>query len=84
MKPEHLSQLAEITEANYQVYFAKETENLLISLYSKTKHIENYQRLWNTITDGIVSAVSAVPYDGYYSTYDYSSLKSLVDSDAES
>ncbi len=84
MKPEHLSQLAEITETNYQVYFAKETENLLISLYSKTKHIENYQRLWNTITDGIVSAVSAVPYDGYYSTYDYSSLESLVDSDAES
>ena len=84
MKPEHLSRLAEITESNYQVYFAKDTENLLKSLYSKTKHIENYQRLWNTITDGIVSAVDAIPYDGYFSDYNYSSLQSLVNSDAES
>lgn len=84
MKSEHLSRLAEITNDNLQVYLAKETENLLISLYNKTKHIKNYQRLWNTITDGIVSAASTISYDGYYSKYDYSSLKSLVNSDAES
>lgn len=84
MKPDHLSRLAEITKANYQVYFARETENLLISLYSKTKHIENYQRLWNTITDGIASAVSDINHVGYFSDYNYSSLKSLVNSDAES
>lgn len=84
MKPEHLSQLAEITKSNFQVYFAKDTEDLLISLYTKTKHIQNHQALWATITDGLVSAISDIPFAGYYSSYDYNSLITLVDSDAES
>ena len=83
MKPEHLSQLAAITKENFQVYFAKDTEDLLKSLYAKTKHIDNYQELWTSITDGLVSATRDVPYEGYHSSYDYSSLRSLVNSDAK-
>lgn len=83
MNSEHLSQLAEITKNRFQVFFARGTEDLLISLYTKTKHIENYQLLWTTITNGLVEATTAIPFQGYHSSYDYSSLRSLVNPDAE-